>query len=120
MTDEEIIQALECISTFDCEICIDDKCTYYTGGEMYPCNDMKIAKDTLDLINRQKTEIERLQKENHQFACMGKFYSEIKSDVAKEFADRVKDDIDNLVNEMLPEPSKVEHDSLCETETYKG
>ena len=62
MIDEEIIKALECISTFDCEICIDDKCTHYTRNEMRPCNDIKIAKDTLDLINRQKAEIESLRK----------------------------------------------------------
>lgn len=41
-------------------------------------------KAALDLINRQKAEIERLQKENKQFADIGKMYSEIKLEIIKE------------------------------------
>ena len=47
-------------------------------------------KATLDLINRQKAEIERLQKENDHFADIGKLYSEIKAEAIKEFAERLK------------------------------
>lgn len=39
---------------------------------------------------RQQAEIERLQKENNQFADIGKMYSEIKAEVIKEFAERLK------------------------------
>ena len=57
------------------------------------------------------------------------------ADGMKEFAERVKQlpsvtnceyewtylDIDNLLAELTPEPlTKIEHSSLCETETYEG
>ena len=57
--------------------------------------------------------------------------SEIESEAVKEFAERLKDnvkhqssmdfeDVDNLVQEMTNHITKVEHNSLCETETYEG
>lgn len=74
-------------------------------------------------IKELKAEIERLQKENNQFADIGKMYSEIKAEAIKEFAERLKnyyinnkryrrpyahtlidflfDIIDNLVKEMV-------------------
>ena len=62
-----------------------------------------------------------------------KAIKEAKSEAIKEFAERlyrrigycdlpnlvVKSHIDNLAKEMT-EPTKLEHSSLCETETYKG
>jgi FtsZ-binding cell division protein ZapB len=48
-----------------------------------------IMKDVLDIIDRLQEEIERLKKENNQFADIGKMYSEIKSEAIKEFAERV-------------------------------
>ena len=60
MTDNDIIKALECcISDENCENCplyhkkIENACTL-TVVEFY--------KEILDLINRQKAEIERLKK----------------------------------------------------------
>ena len=59
-------------------------------------------------------------------------------DVIKEFAERLKEqsyipnlsctgeyivdvsDIDNLVKELTHQPTKIEHSSLCETETYES
>ena len=59
MTDNEIIKALECCNQED--MC--DKCPYD-----FACYDEDyksiLAKDALDLINRQKAEIERLKEEN--------------------------------------------------------
>ncbi len=57
-TDAEIVKALECCSPvvsedFDCVIC-----PYNKKG----CNS-KLLRDALSLINRQKAEIERIQKE---------------------------------------------------------
>lgn len=49
-----------------------------------------IIKQQQETINRQQAEIERLQKENNQFADIGKMYSEIKSEAIKEFAARLK------------------------------
>ena len=70
----------------------------------------------------QKKEIERLKREQHHFADIGKMYTEIKAEAIKEFAERLKqiytnderynrpnahtlilklfDNIDNLVKEM--------------------
>ena len=53
MTDNEIIKALECCRDGDCKSCTFDECT--TG-----LLDKGIA---LDLINRQKAEIEKLEAE---------------------------------------------------------
>ena len=113
MTDAETIKALEYCSkqgiTSECE-----KCTVGNG-----CRSELIIS-ALDLINRQKAEIERLQKENNRFADLGKMYSEIKGEAIKEFAERLKEckhecgcnyrkkpvyavteeKIDNLVKEM--------------------
>ena len=99
-------------------------------------------KTVIDLINRQKTEIERLQKAIKVQDIMIEqqdYKIKSKSEVIKEFAERLKGyakelkigdniylqvvgagRIDNLVKEMTENITKVEHDSLCETETYKG
>ena len=59
MTDNEIIKAFECCSNDDdgsgCGNCpLSDKYPY--------CDDM-LDKQIIDIINRQKAEIERLQRE---------------------------------------------------------
>ena len=59
MTDNEVIKALECCSrwelTKDCS-----ECAYESSDGI--CRE-NLFSDTLDLINRQKAEIERLNKE---------------------------------------------------------
>ena len=90
MTDNEIIKALEMCSNIQCKWCPlvkTDYCTQYLIGEAF------------DLIKRQQAEIERLQKENNQFANIGKMYSEIKAEAVKVFAERVV--------EQLKESSKI-------------
>ena len=57
MTDNEIIKALKLHQQIGVSSC--DECPY--KGKM--CN-IILTKDTLDLINRQKAEIERLQSMN--------------------------------------------------------
>lgn len=48
-------------------------------------------KETLkDEISELRAEVESLQKANESFSCMGKLYSEIKSEARKEFAERLK------------------------------
>ena len=72
MTDSELIKALE----------------NKVQGSDYACfEDYEI----LDLINRQKAEIERLQKVNDSFTDIGKLYSEIKVEAIKDFAERLKE-----------------------------
>ena len=120
MTDEQIIKALECCKIGNC-----DDCPFY--GIKEDC-DVELPEEALDLINRQKAEIERLQKENERWkngfmgACMlenCKLKDEWKSEAIKEFAKQLKgytigengskekayffvevQDIDNLVEEM--------------------
>ena len=56
MTDNEIIKALECLKGVDV-MCLG--CSYQKYG--YPMCREYAATDALDLINRQKAEIERLK-----------------------------------------------------------
>ena len=110
MKDNEIIKALECCYTyFDCDGCPFEE----------PCSGLNVlTENTLDLIKRQKAEIERLQKENKQILdncawCEEWQTNELLGERAKaikEFAERVKQEInfplavwkvfDNLVKEM--------------------
>ena len=119
MTDNEIIKALEC--------CADN-----TEGKCRECpfHKLKIScidgleRNALDLINRQKAEIERLTKDKYRLQKalnQSEDYRAIAKDEAiKEFAERLKakgyrgiadgglgfiihKDIDNLVKEMTEE-----------------
>lgn len=119
-TDEEIIKALEChINAEDC-----------VGCEMFGwCDEIILTELVLDLINRQKAEIEELK--NYVNRCKsGKEYwvkclLEKPNEAIKEFAERLKqhkrkmrgfdlndefwdyavlaEDIDNLLIEMVGE-----------------
>lgn len=102
MTDGEIIKALECCERKNCNTC---PCF----DEDIECGELLIGH-TINLINRQKSEIERLKQKP-----LYDFYKE-KSEAINEFAERLKekaesgfwqerkyvetDDIDNLVKEM--------------------
>lgn len=94
-TDEEIIKALEChIKAEDCE-----------GCEMFGgCEEIILTERVLDLINRQKAEIEKLKKENEILSrnadnafqeglneCRELFEPEIKAEAYKEFAKRMSE-----------------------------
>ena len=117
-TDEEIIKALECckmpVGSGACNNCPFDyqRKKRLTGSDK-SCTTLMFDY-ALALINRLKAEIERLQKENHCFADIGKMYSEVKAEAIREFAERLKKysecysyvtprDIDNLVKEMVGE-----------------
>ena len=124
MTDNEIIKALECCLDYSCLICPCEK------GASILCID-DLHQYALDLINRQKAEIERLEEAIGQreadiemFTDIGKMYSELKAEAIKEFAERLKDetfkinycgsvynvvdidDIVNLVKEMVGEKNE--------------
>ena len=159
MTDNERIKWLN--KTAD-----KTKNTIHSNCDVHLFIDDFIA--TVDLINRQKAESERLQKENefhrktiteNAQRALEVLVDEIdkaKIEAYKEFADRAKEKflqlefrlnsdrktmriqdvkyygnvllhetgcvvIDNIVKEMVGKSfTKIEHDSLCETETYKG
>lgn len=77
MTDNEIIKALECCSSqglLNCSHCPYDK--------LCETDDAQFMLDAIDLIKRQKAEIER-------FADIGKMYSEIRKEAIKEFAEKL-------------------------------
>lgn len=58
LTDNEIIKAFECCSTASC---ISKQCPYEKMHDIPKCT-TKLTKDALDLINRQKAEIESEKK----------------------------------------------------------
>ena len=108
--ETEIIKALNCLKGYEV-LC--DGCLYQMRGYV-KCRE-NVASDALDLINRQKAEIERLQTEKDNLI---KTYKECMTEAIKEFAERLKadkfahknfgelvavEDIDNLVNEMVGE-----------------
>lgn len=100
-TDDEIVKALGVCNYYaEC-----DKCPF--DGECRRLNPY-----ALDLINRQKAEIERLKNRDMQIEVSKKLEAEIKTEAYKEFAEmlRAKSEygtinvspwqLDSLVNEM--------------------
>ena len=120
MTDEQIIKALECCITNDCA-----KCKAYdeTNGEIVDCLHT-ICRNALDLINRQKAEIERLNKLlSGAKDCIDEIeYAMEKVGTSNDRIDEAIEEWGTLVKELTEQTTfeKVEHNSLCETETYKG
>ena len=121
MTDNEVIKALECCAFWgECTDCPYDDIAYKSSTDNCTYNS---TKDALDLINRQKAEIERLEKLNIIYKGGVDYF---KSEAIKEFAERLKasqiitqqskegccvyefDDelIDNLVEEMCGEKGR--------------
>ena len=91
MTDAEIIKALECCDFTDIKAC--EECPLYNT---FDCSFVIIEK-TLDLVNRQNSEIERLKQEINMAKCV---YKELlsykkalqtaKSEAIKEFAEELE------------------------------
>ena len=120
MTDNEIIKALECCSRGSGDR--QDWCTDCSArGRLEDC-ETELPEKALDLINRQKAEIERLRKETPQtIESIRKLardtIRDTKAEAVKEFAERLKralpnvfygktvviDAVDNLVKEMTEE-----------------
>ncbi len=98
MTDNEIIKALECCIKLTTKC---SECPYNETGEM--CFDLA-KEDAIKLINRQRAEIERLEKENHRFVDIGKTYSEVRAEAIKEFAELVKANQRMLFNHIYSRP----------------
>lgn len=101
MTDNEIIQALEC---FKSEDCLGEQCPYFEKEGL--CG-KPMCSDVYDFIYRQKAEIERLQKENKEHKAIleaindefnplpfetdfDKAIKTAKSEAYREFAERFK------------------------------
>ena len=115
MTDNEIIKALES----------EVKSTEYVDSDYCNGVDLTLIKSAIDLINRQKTEIEGLKIENKSLRsaanCYKLHYNEARTEAYKEFAERLKEEaqmadcfdsynmvvgthfINNLLTEMIDE-----------------
>ena len=97
MTDNEIIKALECCTTNGAS-CKD--CPAFAKVDRSNCK--KYFRGALDLINRQKAEIERLEKGSLKEAMIfnSKTIENVKAEAIKEFAERLKEDVSNHRLEM--------------------
>ena len=113
LTDEQIIKALEC-----CDIEQKD-CWQCSLQNKWDCHFI-LRKNTLDLINRQQAEIDKLERtiSHLEDVCNG-IPDVVRAEAIKEFAERLKEkeyhpirtpagfkvvptnDIDNLVKEMV-------------------
>lgn len=113
-TDDEVIKALECCNdSGGCDNCPFDGAVY---EDEPPCVD-KLTEAARNLINRQKAEIAALtsavdnstkeflklhdtyqdqKAEIERFADIGKMYSEIKAEAIKEFAERLKSELEAM------------------------
>jgi hypothetical protein len=61
MTDAEIIKALECLGYWG-ECKLSSQCPYYMDNDIFSgCDNVTIAKQALDLINRQQAQIQKLE-----------------------------------------------------------
>ena len=110
MTDNEITKGMECVIGNDVNC---SECAYQKVLPFPSCRRM-CAKNALDLINRQKAEIERLQKNIDGLNIFTKNHIKvIRLQAIKEFAEKLKNCfaisgdyldiiniIDNLVKEM--------------------
>lgn len=83
-TDEEVIKALECLAFTEgsCVGCI------YQSAPFPTCREL-VARQTLDLINRQRAEIESLNE--IVFTDRTEAIKTLKAEAIKEFAERVID-----------------------------
>lgn len=82
LTDAEIVKALECCF-------IHPNCPDCPLRNPLSMECMKVANvQAVDLINRQKAEIERLQKHNTEYAR--KHYQDGKTEAVKEFVSLIK------------------------------
>lgn len=137
-TDDEVIRALECCKS---GYCIARNCPFYDATEdddIGACTS-RLSSNALDLINRQKAEIERLQKsielmkgakcvysydgETLEYCIsspcpISKTVDQIKAEAIKEFAERLKerfiDRIGNANDSFISYSIQREIDNLTE------
>ncbi len=88
MTDNEIIKALECCKNKRCV-----NCPYDDVADKFAECSAKLVNDALDLINRQKAEIES---KNRQIGELVSFQRFCETKAVKEFAERLKNRICNI------------------------
>ena len=105
LSDNEIIKALQCCTKTrkmgdckaqGCPALTPHGCSYYlrTDDEFAGVIFVELIKEAIDLINRQKAEVERLLTEIHSLGLVQNGYNDLleicKADAIKEFAERLK------------------------------
>ena len=134
ITDEEVIKALECCASAEC-----GKCKWEPRGDCYrgsmECND-DLMREALDLIKRQRAEIERLHSEVKEktetivflkdqatgwsidFCNLKAKLNTAKAEAIKEFADKLKEELTtgaavmrvsvlNIIDDLVKELTEV-------------
>lgn len=96
MTDNEIIKSLVCKTQKKCKECpyVNEICNHIGSVR---------TEHIIDLINRQKAEIERLTKELNHFYNIGKMYSEVRAEAINEFVEKVIFEIVDRPSEFTDE-----------------
>ena len=110
-TDEEIIKALECCAKSKTNgDCVTLNCPCFKDGMcIFVDDDLGLQNYDLDLINRQKAEIENLEKQMDWLTgynknlmdantALSEEILETKAEAYKEFAERIKEEIENAYN----------------------
>ena len=95
MTDEQIVKALEYCSSSDLGMC--KICPFYEQCE----NDEQLVKYTLDLIKRQKAEIEKLREKYDRAMFNLQAVLDERADhseAIKEFAEKLKEYYPSIAN----------------------
>lgn len=95
MTDEQIIKALECCRGWGVPHC--SECAYKSANDL--CED-ELRADVIDLINRQKAEIERLKKELEQSEQSGDILETILEEKNADISELIFKERDNAVREF--------------------
>ena len=113
MTDNEIIKAVECcLAKENCEVISCEKCPL---EKQYECMDIMFHQ-TLNLINRQKAEIESLKHRKTELQIRNQELPHEKSEAIKEFAEKLKNcfaisgdylDIINIIDNLVKEMTEV-------------
>ena len=94
MTDEQIIKYW---NEIDSEIINEH------GEEFDVYITMPVAKSTVDIINRQKAEIERLERKANTPFCQVTFDEEKLKEIANEYAENIEFDLNQLKSEAIKE-----------------
>ena len=98
MTDEQIIKASEYCST-DVRENTCPKCAFY---KKHRCSTLMLNAVS-DLINRQKAEIERLERKANTPFCQVTFDEEKLKEIANEYAENIEFDLNQLKSEVIKE-----------------
>ena len=104
MTDKEIIRACEVCTFAHGKTC--KPCPYFVTATRTNC--LQMRRDTLDLINRQQAEIERLQKAEEEYPF------KVKVEHNSEVHSKSIEDYDNFLDGVSSEAIKAFAERLCE------